>query len=142
LRDSRVEIGAETRIVNPRGVAKNGNRCVGVDEALPPRQGKLRPGRVVADHGERLGRAAALAEDATAFALGGPAPDAIAFAMGKGEFEAGLPHGTSVANGFGDVRLVVGHRIEDVRVDAPTGGKLPPVLVGQGDHILTASLGN
>ena len=86
-----------------------------------------------------LGRLAPLAEDAPALLLGRTAPDAVPLPVRQCELEARLAHGADAAHGLGRLCFVVGGRIEDVGLDTPAGGKLPPRLIGQGDHFLTTT---
>src|SRR5438477_802364 len=87
----------------------------------------------------RLRGLAALADHPPPLALGGPAPDPVPLPAGQGIFQACLPYGALSADGLGHVGLLVGDRIEDVRVDSPTRCAVTPRKAHVLDHFITSS---
>src|SRR5579885_2036743 len=72
------------------------------------------------------GRLAALPVDAPALPLGRAAPYALALAVRQGVLEARLADRAHRADRLGLFGVLVGHRVEDLGVDAPAGGSLAP----------------
>ena len=75
------------------------------------------------------GGAASLADDPPPLPLGRAAPDAVLLPDGEGVLEAGLAHRAAAAHGLGDLRLLVGDRVEHLGVEPSARGVLTPGLV-------------
>ena len=72
------------------------------------------------------GRLATLTVDAAPLPLRGAAPDPFALTIGESMLEARLSHGALIADGLGLTGLLVGDRVEHIRIDAPAGCVLAP----------------
>src|SRR4051812_36807328 len=88
------------------------------------------------------GGLATLPDDATALTLRGTTPHTVTLAVGHGVLQACLPHGAARADALGLLGLFVGDRIEDVGVNAPAGGVLPPGEVHSERHLEFSTVSN
>src|SRR5947199_1742239 len=97
-------------------------------------RGYRRPGDPPPVEVEVLRGLPTLADDPATLTFRAAAPDAVALAVAQRVLQTCLADGALAADGLGRLGLFVGGRVEDVGIDASTGGPLPPDQVG-GDHI-------
>ena len=112
--------------------AVNGPRTLGQPPSCSSPGSGVAPVTAARDGVRALRGSAALTDDAAAFLFGASTPHPVSLARPQRMLEAGLAHGATEADGLGHVCLFVRNGIEDLGIEATTGGLVAPQEVHRG----------